>query len=207
MMARFYDIHPVNPQARLVRQVCDILRDGGLMVYPTDSGFALGACLGNVDAKERIARIRDLDSKHHYTLVCRDFAQLGQYVMLDNAVFRAVNNATPGPYTFILPASREVPRKLAHPKKKTVGVRLPEHAVVQALLGELGEPILSTTLLLPGREEPFTQGWEVKEELDNLVDVVVNGDDVVAEPTTVVDFSDGAPEVLRVGSGDPDRFL
>jgi tRNA threonylcarbamoyl adenosine modification protein (Sua5/YciO/YrdC/YwlC family) len=149
-MARFLDIHPVDPQPRLVQQAVQILRDGGLIAYPTDSRYALGALLGNQAAKERIIRIRELDERHHFTLVCRSFAQLGQYVQLDNAVFRAVKAATPGPYTFILPATPEVPRKLMHAKKRTVGVRIPEHRVTQAILAELDEPLLSSTLLLPG---------------------------------------------------------
>ena len=145
------------------RQTVAALRDGGLIAYPTDSGYALGALMGNQEAKDRIRDIRRLDDKHHYTLVCRDFAQLGQLVHVDNAVFRAVKASTPGPYTFILPATHEVPRRLLHPKKKTVGVRIPEHPVVRALLAELGEPLLSSTLILPGESEPLTDGWEVKE--------------------------------------------
>src|SRR5689334_6776015 len=144
-MARYLDIHPDNPQPRTVAQAVEIIRDGGLVAYPTDSGYALGAQLGNKDALERIKAIRRLDDKHHFTLVCRDFAQLGQFVHVDNAVFRAVKHATPGPYTFILPATPEVPRRLLHPKKRTVGARIPDHAVVQAILAELGEPLLSST--------------------------------------------------------------
>lgn len=205
-MARFLDIHPENPQPRLVDQAVGVLRDGGLIAYPTDSGYALGAAPGNQDALDRIRSIRRLDDKHHFTLVCRDFAQLGQLVHLDNAVFRAVKNATPGPYTFILPATQEVPRRMLHPKKKTVGVRIPDHVVVRALLEALGEPLLSSTLILPGETEPMTEGWLVKEELDHLVDAVVESGEVVAEPTTVVDLVDGVPEVVRVGAGDPSRF-
>lgn len=205
-MARFLDIHPENPQPRLVDQAVGVLRDGGLIAYPTDSGYALGAAPGNQDALDRIRSIRRLDDKHHFTLVCRDFAQLGQLVHLDNAVFRAVKNATPGPYTFILPATREVPRRMLHPRKKTVGVRIPDHVVVRALLEALGEPLLSSTLILPGETEPMTEGWLVKEELDHLVDAVVESGEVVAEPTTVVDLVDGVAEVVRVGAGDPSRF-
>ena len=161
-MARFIDIHPDNPQQRAVDQAVSVLRDGGLVAYPTDSGYALGAQLGNADALERIKSIRRLDDKHHFTLVCRDFAQLGQFVHVDNAVFRAVKSATPGPYTFILPATPEVPRRLLHPKKKTVGARIPDHAVVQALLATLGEPLLSSTLILPGEFEAMTEGWAVQ---------------------------------------------
>lgn len=205
-MARYLEIHPDNPQQRTVDQAVRVLREGGLLAYPTDSGYALGAAMGNQEALDRIRSIRQLDDKHHFTLVCKDFAQLGQLVHVDNAIFRAVKNATPGPYTFILPATREVPRRMLHPKKKTVGVRIPDHTVVCALLEALGEPILSSTLILPGQEEPMTEGWVVKEELDHLVDAVVESGDVVAEPTTVIDFADGVPEVVRTGAGDTSRF-
>src|SRR5664279_4742657 len=186
-MAKFFDVHPVNPQPRLVGQIAEILRNDGLIVYPTDSGFALGSQLGNKDGIERIRAIRQLDDKHHFTLVCKNFAQLGQFVHIDNAIFRAVKSATPGSYTFILPATKEVPRRLMHPKKKTVGVRIPDHPVVRALLHELGEPLVSSTLLLPDAEEPMTEGWQIKEELDHLVDAVVDAGDCGTEPTTVVD--------------------
>ncbi len=206
-MARYVDLHPVNPQPRLVGQVVEALRDDALIAYPTDSGYALGCQLGNRDGRDRILRIRELDDRHHFTLMCKDFAQLGQFVHIDNAAFRAIKSATPGPYTFILPATGEVPRRLMHPKKRTVGVRIPDHVVVCALLEELGEPILTSTLILPGEPEPRTQGWEIKEDLDHQVDVVVEAGETVAEPTTVVDWSEGYPEVLRVGAGDPERFV
>lgn len=205
-MARIIDIHPQNPQPRAVQQAVALLTDGGLIAYPTDSGYALGARLGNADALDRIRTIRQLDDKHHFTLVCREFAQLGQLVNLDNAVFRAVKNATPGPYTFILPATREVPKRMLHPKKKTVGVRIPDHEVVRALLDELGEPLLTSTLILPGHEDALTESWIVQDELDGQVDAIVESGDVTAEPTTVVDFVDGVPEVVRSGAGDPSRF-
>ncbi|MEU6022928.1 L-threonylcarbamoyladenylate synthase [Micromonospora sp. NPDC047134] len=205
-MARYFDVHPDNPQPRLIGQVVDLLRRDGLIAYPTDSCFALGSQLGNKDGMDRIREIRHLDSGHHFTLVCRDFAQLGQFVQLDNAIFRAVKAATPGRYTFILPATKEVPRRLLHPRKRTVGVRIPDHPVTQALLDGLGEPLLSSTLLLPGDEEPLTQGWEIKERLDHAVDAVIDAGDCGTEPTTVVDFSEGEPEIVRVGAGDPERF-
>ena len=173
-MARYLDVHPHDPQPRSIRQTVETLRSGGLIAYPTDSGYALGAALGNQEAKDRIRDLRRLDDKHHYTLVCRDFAQLGQFVLLDNDAFRAIKGVTPGPYTFILKGTREVPRRLLHPKKKTVGVRIPDNRVVQALLAELGEPMLSSTLILPGESEPMTEGWLVKEELDHQVDVVID---------------------------------
>lgn len=205
-MATFLDIHPVDPQPRLVSRVVDTLREGGLVAYPTDACYALGAELGNRSARDRIIDIRKLDDKHHFTLVCADFAQLGQFVQLDNAVFRAVKAATPGPFTFILPATPEVPKKLMHPKKRTVGVRIPEHRITQAILAELGEPMLSSTLLLPGDEEPLSFGWEIKERLDDQVDIVIDGDATGHEPTTVIDFSQGYPEVVRQGAGDPAQF-
>lgn len=204
-MARYLDIHPVNPQQRLVGQVVDALRDGALIAYPTDSGYALGSALGNRDGRDRILSIRGLDDRHHFTLMCKDFAQLGQLVKVDNTAFRAIKGATPGPYTFILPATSEVPKRLMHPKKKTVGVRIPDHVLVQTLLEEVGEPILTSTLILPGEEEARTMGWEIKEELDHQVDIVIEGE-TTAQPTTVVDWSDGYPEVTRVGAGDTSRF-
>lgn len=205
-MARYFDLHPENPQPRSIRQAVDILRDGGLIAYPTDSCYALGAALGNQDAKDRIVALRELDDKHHFTLVCRDFAQLGQFVHLDNAVFRAVKSATPGQYTFILPATKEVPRRLLQPKKKTVGVRIPDHTVVRALLAELGEPILSSTLLLPGESEPLTEGWQIKDELDHNLDAILDSGECGDVPTTVVDLSEGTADVVRVGAGDPEPF-
>jgi tRNA threonylcarbamoyl adenosine modification protein (Sua5/YciO/YrdC/YwlC family) len=205
-MARYFDVHPVDPQPRSVQQAVQIIRDGGVVAYPTDSCFALGCALGNADGKQRMLRIRQLDERHHFTLVCRDFAQMAHLVHLDNRVFRAVKAATPGQYTFILPATKEVPRRLLHPRKKTVGVRIPDHPVVHALLEELGEPLLSTTLLLPGDEEPMTQGWEIKERLDHQIDAVIDSGECGLEPTTVVDFSDGYPEVVRRGAGDPTPF-
>ena len=205
-MARFFDVHPEDPQPRAISQVVNMLQSGGLIAYPTDSCYALGAQIGNREALDRIRTIRQLDDKHHFTLVCKDFAQMGQFVMIDNDVFRSIKAVTPGSYTFILPATREVPKRLLHPKKKTVGVRIPDHKVVQALLAELGEPLLSSTLLLPDQEEPLTQGWEIKERLDNEVDAVIDSGDTGSEPTTVIDFSSGMAEVVRRGTGDPSRF-
>jgi tRNA threonylcarbamoyl adenosine modification protein (Sua5/YciO/YrdC/YwlC family) len=205
-VARYVDVHPVDPQPRVMTQVVALLRDNGLIAYPTDSCYALGIQLGNRDGLERIKRLRQLDDRHHFTLVCADFAQLGQLVHLSNSEFRTVKAATPGPYTFILPATSEVPRRLMHPKKRTVGVRIPDHPVVRALVTELGEPILSSTLLLPGAETPMTDGWRIKEELDHWLDAVIDSGECGSEPTTVVDFSDGVPVVDRVGAGDISRF-
>ena len=205
-MARYFDVHPDNPQARSISQIVALIRSDGLIAYPTDSCFALGCRMGGKDALDRIRTIRQLDDRHHFTLLCHDFAQLGQFVQINNALFRAVKASTPGPYTFILPATKEVPRRLLHPRKKTVGVRITSHVTAQAILAELGEPLVSSTLLLPGEAEPMTQGWEIKEALDHLVDAVVDSGECGTEPTTVVDLSGGVPEILRVGAGDPDRF-
>jgi len=205
-MARYFDVHPQDPQPRVLGQIVELLKSGGLIGYPTDSCYALGAQLGNKEALDRIRLIRRLDDKHHFTLVCKDFAQLGQFVRIDNKVFRSIKAATPGAYTFILPATKEVPRRMLHPKKKTVGVRIPSHRVVHALLEELGEPLLSSTLLLPGEEEPPTEGWEIKERLEHQVDGVVDAGECGPVPSTVVDFSNGYAEVERRGAGDPAPF-
>jgi tRNA threonylcarbamoyl adenosine modification protein (Sua5/YciO/YrdC/YwlC family) len=207
IVARYLDIHPDNPQPRLLQQVVDALRDDALIAYPTDSGYALGCRIGNRAGRDRILRIRGLDERHHFTLVCKEFSQLGQLVKVDNAAFRAIRSVTPGPYTFILPAMPEVPRRLLHPRKRTVGVRIPDHTVVHALLELLGEPLLSSTLILPGETEPRTLGWDVKEELDHAVDLVIDAGETPAEPTTVIDWSEGVPEVLRQGAGDAGRFV
>jgi tRNA threonylcarbamoyl adenosine modification protein (Sua5/YciO/YrdC/YwlC family) len=205
-VAKYFDVHPDNPQPRAIRQVVDVVRGGGLIAYPTDSCFALGCALGNRAGMDRIREIRHLDERHPFTLMCRDFTELGQLVQLNNALFRQLKAATPGPYTFILPATKEVPRRLQHPRKRTVGVRIPDHIVAQALLDELGEPMLSSTLVLPGAEEPMTQGWEIKEELDHALDAVIDSGDCGTEPTTVVDFSSGEAEIVRKGAGDWSRF-
>ena len=205
-MARYFDIHPDNPQPRSVTQIVDIVRSGGVIAYPTDSCYALGCQLGNTDGFARIRSIRKLDDRHHLTLMCRDFAQLGQFVVIPNSIFRAIKAATPGSYTFILPASKEVPRRLQHPGKKTVGVRIPRHVAAQALLAELGEPLVTSTLLLPGHEEPMTQGWEIAEVLENAVDAVIDSGDCGTEPTTVIDFSQAEPEIVRRGAGDTSAF-
>ena len=205
-MARYFEVHPQDPQPRSIAQVADLLADDALIAYPTDSSYALGCRLDSPTGTDRIRRIRSLDDKHHFTLVCAEFGQLGQLVHLSNAAFRSVKAATPGPYTFILPATKEVPRRLAHPKKRTVGVRIPDHAVVQALLATFGEPLLTSTLILPGEDEARTSGWEIKEELDHQVDVVIEAGETTATPTTVVDLSQDVPEVVRHGAGDASRF-
>lgn len=205
-MVRHLDVHPDDPQPRTIAQIVAIVRAGGVIAYPTDSCYALGCQLGNVEGMARIRSIRQLDDRHHLTLVCRDFAQLGQFARVGNAVFRAVKAATPGSYTFILPATKEVPRRLQHPGKKTVGVRIPKHVVAQALLAELGEPLVSSTLLLPGQDDPMTQGWEIADQLGDALDAVIDSGDCGTEPTTVIDLSLDEPEILRRGAGDPSLF-
>jgi tRNA threonylcarbamoyl adenosine modification protein (Sua5/YciO/YrdC/YwlC family) len=205
-MARLYEVHQDNPQPRAIAAVVELIQDGGLIAYPTDSCYALGCRIGNRDGLDRIRAIRRLDARHHFTLVCHDFAQLGHLAHVNNAVFRLVNASTPGSYTFILPATREVPRQLLHPKKKTVGVRIPRHPVAQALVRAHGEPLLSSTLLLPDQDEPLTQGWEIKQRLDHVVDAVIDSGDCGTEPTTVIDLSQDEPQILRRGGGDTARF-
>ncbi|WP_373975123.1 L-threonylcarbamoyladenylate synthase [Chitinibacter sp. SCUT-21] len=200
-MSQFFSIHAENPQARLIKQAVEIIRKGGLIVYPTDSCYALGCALDNKDGLERIRRIRQLDDKHHFTLACSDLSQLGTYAKVDNRTFRMLKAATPGSYTFILQATKEVPRRVSHPKKQTVGLRVPEHAVALALLEELGEPMLSTTLLLPDEEYPMTDAWEIRDRLERDVDLVIEGGYCGTDPTTVVDLSDDYPQVLREGKG------
>lgn len=205
-MARYVEVHPTDPQPRAIAQVAAILRRGAVIAYPTDSVYALGTRMDDHDGAERIRRIRRLDERHHLTLVCADFAQLGQLVVLSNNAFRAIKAATPGPYTFILPATGEVPRRLAHPKRRSVGVRIPADPVAQALLRELGEPLLSSSLLLPGADWPPTEGWQIREQLDDVLDAILDGGERGMDPSTVVDWTDGEPKVVRAGAGDPDRF-
>lgn len=205
-MARYYDVHPDNPQPRALAQVAAIVEGGGLIAYPTDSGFALGCSLGNKDALDRIRTIRRLDRHHHFTLVCSEFAHLGQYVQMDNRVFRAIKAATPGPYTFILDATREAPKVMVPDKTRTVGVRVPQHTTALALLGVLGAPLMSSTLILPGETEPMADGWTVAEALEHEVDAVLDSGDIGLGSTTVVDFTGGDPMIARLGIGDPTPF-
>lgn len=205
-MARYFDMHPVDPQPRLVAQSVAILRDGGVIAYPTESGYALGSMMGNADGKDRIGAIRQVGRQHQYSLMCSDFAQLGNLVMLSNSQFRAVKAVTPGPYTFILKATAEVPKKLLDPKRKTVGARISDNRLVQALLAELGEAMLTSTLILPGETDPMVDGWAVKEELDHVVDAVLDTGETGREPTTVIDLTGDEPEVVRRGAGDPSPF-
>jgi len=205
-MAQYFEIHPVNPQPRLIRQAADIIRRGGVVAYPTDSSYALGCHLGDKDAQERIRRIRQLDERHNFTLVCADLSQLAQYARVGNSDFRLLKAHTPGAYTFILPATREVPRRLQHVKRKTIGLRVPDHAVVHALLAELGEPLMSVTLHLPGDDLPLADPHEIRERLEHFVDLVIDAGHCDLEPTTVVVLEDGVSEVRRVGKGDPAPF-
>ena len=205
-MAQFFSLHPVSPQPRLIRQAAGILRDGGVIAYPTDSSYALGCRLGDLEAARRIRELRGVDDEHHLTLVLRDLAELGHFARLDNWQFRLVRRGVPGAYTFILPATREVPRKLQHPKRSTVGVRVPEHPVVQALLEALGEPILSSTLMLPGESLPLNDPEEIRARLGKRVDAILDAGACAAEPTTVVDLGVDPPQVTRLGRGDPARL-
>jgi tRNA threonylcarbamoyl adenosine modification protein (Sua5/YciO/YrdC/YwlC family) len=205
-MAQIFRVHPVNPQPRLVRQAAAMLRDGAVIAYPTDSGYALGCHLGDAEAAKRIRRIRGVGDSHLLTLVLRDLSEIGHFARLDNWQFRIVRLGTPGRYTFVLPATREVPRRLQHPKRSTVGVRVPEHPVVRALLGELAEPILSSTLILPGATEPLTDGEAIRDALPDAVDLIRDAGPCPAEPTTVLDLAAAPPVVLRRGAGDPARL-
>lgn len=205
-MAQFFTIHPDNPQPRLIKQAAEMLRNGAVIVYPTDSGYALGCHLDDKDAVQRIRQIRGVDDKHMMTLVCRDLSELAKYARVDNAQFRLLKNNTPGSYTFILEATKEVPRRLQHPKRSTVGLRIPDHPVALALLEELNEPLLSSTLILPDAHEPLTDIDEIREYLEKLVDAVIEGGAVGLEPTTVIDLTDGSPVLVRKGKGETVHF-
>jgi tRNA threonylcarbamoyl adenosine modification protein (Sua5/YciO/YrdC/YwlC family) len=205
-MAQYFQIHPTHPQPRLVKRAVAIVRAGGVIAYPTDSSYALGCHLGDKAAMERIRRIRRVGAEHHFTLVCRDLSELAQYARVTNAAYRLLKTATPGPYTFILPATREVPRRLQHPKRKTIGLRVPDHAVAQALLAELGEPLMSSTLIFPGEELPPSDPEEIRTRLEHDVDLVVDGGFCGLEPTTVVVLEDGRATVVRQGKGAPAPF-
>lgn len=200
-MSQFFSIHPENPQLRLIRRAADIVRAGGIIVYPTDSCYALGCHIGDKGAMERIRAIREVDDRHHLTLVCRDLSELSTYARVDNSQFRLLKAATPGSYVFILEATRELPKRLQHPKRRTIGLRIPDHPVVDALLSELGEPILSSTLLLPGDEMPHTDAAEIRDRLEHQVDLILDGGSCGIEPSTVVDLSGAKPVLVRIGKG------
>ena len=205
-MSQYFQIHPDNPQLRLVRRVVEMLRDGCVIVYPTDSSYALGCLIGNKSAMERIRRIRKLDNEHNFTLVCRDLSEIAAYAKVDNVAYRTVRKLAPGPYTFIFPATHEVPRRLQNPKRKTIGFRVPQNNIAHAILEELGEPIMSSTLILPGDEMPMTDPEEMRERLQHDVDLVVDGGNCGFEPTTVINFQEGVPVVTRLGRGDVSQF-
>lgn len=200
-MAQFFAIHPDNPQPRLIREAVKIIRDGGVVIYPTDSCYAIGCHLGDKDAVERIRRIRQVDDKHHFTLMCRDLSDIATYAKVDNAQFRLLKATTPGSYTFLLLATKEVPKRLQHPKRNSIGLRVPDNAVAQALLRELGEPLLSSTLLLPGEEYPLNDPYEIRDLLEQQVDLIIDGGYCGIEPTTVIDLHEGAPVLVRKGNG------
>ncbi|CED92289.1 MULTISPECIES: L-threonylcarbamoyladenylate synthase [Actinomyces] len=201
-MSRYIELHPVNPQARLVTKIVDRLRNGELIAYPTDSGYALACAPGNKEGLERIRTIRQLDSKHNFTFVCANFAQVGPLAIVGNNAFRLIKRLTPGPWTFILKGTKEVPRMTLNPKKHTLGVRIPDHVIAQALVKEFGAPILSSTLIRPGQTTPESNGWEIEDALGHLIDVVIEGPVTSTEPTTVIDLTEDVPEVAREGAGD-----
>ena len=205
-MSQFFQIHPDNPQARLIRQAVDIIRHGGVIVYPTDSAYALGCHIGDKAALDRIRRIRKLDDRHNFTLVCRDLSEIATYAKVNNAVYRLLRQTTPGPYTFILPATSEVPRRLMHPKRKTVGLRVPDNAIAAALLADLGEPLMSVTLIMPGDELPLIDPYDIRQTLEHDVDLVIDGGYCGMEPTTVIDLADETPVVVREGKGELTPF-
>ncbi len=205
-MSTLLELHPKNPEVRLIRRAVEAIRHGGVVVYPTDSCYALGCALGDKDAMERIARIRQTDKHHHFTLVCRDLSEIAHYARVENWQYRLLKAVTPGPYTFILEATKEVPRRLQNPKRRTIGIRVPDHPVPQLLLAELGEPLMTSTLLLPGDEYPLTDAAEIHARLEHQVSLVLDGGNCGLEPTTIVDLAGKAPAILRLGKGDPARL-
>lgn len=205
-MTEYLELHPDNPQSRLISQAVAIVRAGGLIVYPTDSGYALGCHIGDKKALDRVRQIRKLDNKHNFTLVCRDLSELAIFARVDNSSFRVIKNHTPGPYTFILRASPEVPKRLQHPKRKTIGIRVPDNEIALALLEELGEPLMSTSLIMPGESVTLVDEDDIYKQLNGRVEVIIHGGHTGDVPTTVVDMMDGFPQVLRFGAGNPEEF-
>ena len=200
-LSQYFELHPQNPQLRLIRQAVEILRNGGLIAYPTDSCYALGCHIGDSAALERIRTLRAADKNHHFTLVCRDLAEIARYARVETWQFRLLKAATPGPFTFLLPATRETPRRLQHARRRTIGIRIPDHVVPRLLLAELGEPIMSSTLLLPGEDIPLTDGQEIRTRLEHQIDAVLDSGNCGLEPTTVVDLAVSPPVILRQGRG------
>lgn len=205
-MAQYLELHPDNPQARLVERAARVLHDGGVIIYPTDTCYALGCQIGNKAAMERIRQIRRLDDKHNFTLVCRDLSEIATYARIDNQDYRLLKSLTPGPYTFIYKATKQVPRRLLHPRRKSIGIRVPDTPICRALLGALDEPILSTTLILPEEHEPLNDPYEMREQLDHCVDLIIDGGFCGQEPTTVVDLTGETPVILRTGKGATEPF-
>ena len=205
-MSQYFAVHPTHPQPRLIAQAAAIIRDGGVIAYPTDSCYAIGCRIGDKEAMQRLRAIRKIDDKHHLTLMCRDLSEIANYAQVDNVQYRLLKKLTPGSYTFILRASREVPRRLLHPRRKTIGVRVPEHAVAKALLAELGEPLLSATLALPGDAAPLNDAQEIRERLEHALDLVLDGGSCGIDPTTMVDLTGAAPQLLRLGKGSVEPF-
>lgn len=205
-MSQFFTIHPDNPQSRLIAQAVEIINGGGVIVYPTDCAYALGCHIGDKSAVDRIRRIRKLDDKHNFTLVCRDLSDVSTYAKVDNSTYRLLKNYTPGAYTFILRATSEVPRRLLHAKRRTIGLRIPDHRITQALLEQLGEPLMSSSLILPGQDLPLTEPYDIREALEHSVDLVIDGGYCGMEATTVVNLTEEIPALVRVGVGDPSPF-
>jgi len=205
-MAQFFQIHAENPQHRLIVQAADIIRKGGLVVYPTDSAYALGCHIGDKDALERIRTLRKLDKNHNFTLMCRDLSEIATYARVDNQAYRLLKNHTPGAYTFILEATADVPRRLMHPKRKTIGLRVPDNPIALALLEELGEPLMTSSLLLPGEEFPLTDPYDIRDTLEHFVELVIDGGYCGLEPTTVIDLTESLPQLVRQGKGDFSPF-
>lgn len=205
-MSQYFQIHPHNPQTRLISKAVEILQNGGVIAYPTDSAYALGCHIGDKKALDRIRAIRQMDAKHNFTLMCRDLSEIASYAKVDNAAYRLLNAYTPGAYTFILHATREVPRRLQHPRRRTIGIRVPEHAIVQALLAQLSEPMMSSTLILPGDEHPQTDAYDIREKLEHQLDLIIDAGHCVPQATTVVDMTELPPKLVREGCGDPQPF-
>jgi len=205
-MSQFFYIHPDNPQTRLIKQTCELINQGEVVVYPTDSGYAIGCQMENKKALEQICQIRDIPKQHNFTLMCRDMSELSLYARVDNTAFRQIKNNTPGPYTFILKATKEVPKRLQNPKRRTIGIRVPDNAIALAILEELGEPLMSTTLILPNAEIAESDPDEIRDKLERRVGLIIHGGYLGEQATTVVDMSEGESTIIRYGSGDPSPF-
>jgi tRNA threonylcarbamoyl adenosine modification protein (Sua5/YciO/YrdC/YwlC family) len=203
-MSQYFEIHPDNPQKRLIQQAVEIINKGGVVIYPTDSSYAIGCHLGDKKAVDKIRMIRQLDKEHNFTLVCRDLSEIAQYAVVDNINYRLMKTLTPGPYPFIMQASRDVPKRLLNPKRKTIGLRVPDNAVCSALLEELGQPLMSSTLILPNEDLPMTDPHDIRLKLEHMVDLIIDGGYSGHEPTTVVNLVDGSPEIMRQGLGSID---